>query len=671
MLPRTESVCAAVVCKQESHHVFATSMSESEGSLLVGSVKSNIGHLEMAAGMAGLMKAILGVCEESVPPNVGLEKLNPRVEESIASHDFSVELPTIVSALRETSGKEESELLVAGVSSFGYSGTITHAVVRQAPEMCRRRDMIGAGPSSSVFPNRVKLPWMMPPHPLLQQAERLGIGSRGVEYVTVFHEKLMSLYNGHVIGGRCLFPGAGFVEIGLAAGVRMLQGGSANSVIELLDVSFISPLDIEDGCMLISEHSFGRGMEFFLEDTKNDAEGDAMPMARIGEIKAGSAGSSSIEGASHEVLSSWKDSHKQKVEGIRERYDELVEQGFHRGAFQSIESVWLSDDSKSALGQICLPESWEHEHDAFYHAHPAVLDGAFQMATVFFMSATETWVPARINSFMMHRAGKLHGQRKIWARVELEHDGPKMKLCNIDLLDEDEGVIISAEGFRYAKLLDSVTTTSDIEKDPRMYTTSWIEAECPSQDDADGELGSFPADVCIVNLPGCLALGMSMAEEDKVNVSTMTLSDLESLVDPNGVAEVVLVPLVDIESTDASSTGVLEACVSLMQIMTKKLQDATDGVSRRICFWTRNAEGPHFQQACDDTSESDRPRSGDYDEMLCSLVGGNVWGMVRSAAVEMDSRVLSMVCIDTDDAVGAEEAWRQVWQELGTTTNVN
>ena len=88
---------------------------------------------------------------------MGLEKLNPCVEESIASHDFLVELPTIVSALRETSGKEESELLVAGVSSFGYSGTITHAVIFQAPEMCKRRDMIGAGPSSSVFWNHMKL----------------------------------------------------------------------------------------------------------------------------------------------------------------------------------------------------------------------------------------------------------------------------------------------------------------------------------------------------------------------------------------------------------------------------------------------------------------------------------------------------------------------------------
>jgi len=38
------------------------------------------------------------------------------------------------------------------------------------------------------------------------------------------------------------------------------------------------------------------------------------------------------------VLSSWKDSHKEKVEGITEKYDALAKEGFHRGAFQSIES---------------------------------------------------------------------------------------------------------------------------------------------------------------------------------------------------------------------------------------------------------------------------------------------------------------------------------------------
>ena len=81
------------------------------------------------------------------------------VKEIIASHDFFIKLPTAMLSLREASGKDKSELLiVAGKSLFGHSGTITHAVAHQAPVMCRRRDMIGAGPSSSVFLNHVKLP---------------------------------------------------------------------------------------------------------------------------------------------------------------------------------------------------------------------------------------------------------------------------------------------------------------------------------------------------------------------------------------------------------------------------------------------------------------------------------------------------------------------------------
>ena len=71
------------------------------------------------------------------------------------------------------------------------------------------------------------------------------------------------------------------------------------------------------------------------------------------------------------------------------------------------------------------------------------------------------------------------------------------------------------------------------------------------------------------------------------------------------------------------ATDVLEVCVSLMQIMSKKLQDATDGVSGRICFWTRNAERPHRQPVCNDAIESGMAKSDDYDER-CSLVAGSV-----------------------------------------------
>jgi len=52
-----------------------------DSQVLVGAVKSNIGHLEGAAGLAGLLKTILVLRHESVPANLNLNKINPLYEE--------------------------------------------------------------------------------------------------------------------------------------------------------------------------------------------------------------------------------------------------------------------------------------------------------------------------------------------------------------------------------------------------------------------------------------------------------------------------------------------------------------------------------------------------------------------------------------------------------------
>ena len=105
--------------------VFAESKTES-CPLMVGSVKSNIGHLECAAGIAGLIKAVLVLTQACVPSNVGLNDLNPLIGKTIQSHEFPVKFPTEVNPILRG---EREKLLVAGVSSFGYSGTIAHAIL--------------------------------------------------------------------------------------------------------------------------------------------------------------------------------------------------------------------------------------------------------------------------------------------------------------------------------------------------------------------------------------------------------------------------------------------------------------------------------------------------------------------------------------------------------------
>ncbi len=90
----------------------------------LGSLKTNIGHLDTAAGVAGLIKATLAVEHAELPPSLHFEEPNPRI-------DFESSPFFVNTALRpwETPGMPRR----AGVSSFGIGGTNAHVVIEQAP----------------------------------------------------------------------------------------------------------------------------------------------------------------------------------------------------------------------------------------------------------------------------------------------------------------------------------------------------------------------------------------------------------------------------------------------------------------------------------------------------------------------------------------------------------
>jgi acyl transferase domain-containing protein/NADPH:quinone reductase-like Zn-dependent oxidoreductase/acyl carrier protein len=93
--------------------------------LYVGGVKANIGHLEAASGIAGLIAAVLALRHSQVPPNAQLRVLNNKVAASV--QDCAIHFPT--TAVQLGTGKET----YAGLSSFGYSGTIAHVILSSHP----------------------------------------------------------------------------------------------------------------------------------------------------------------------------------------------------------------------------------------------------------------------------------------------------------------------------------------------------------------------------------------------------------------------------------------------------------------------------------------------------------------------------------------------------------
>ncbi|MER7826726.1 type I polyketide synthase [Streptomyces sp. NPDC096097] len=111
--------------------------------LLVGSVKTNIGHLEGAAGIAGFLKGVLAARHREIPAGLNYASPNP----AIAPDELGIRVNTELTAWPERAGR-----LVVGVSSFGMGGTNCHAVLTEWDGGATAPAGPGVRPSETPFP---------------------------------------------------------------------------------------------------------------------------------------------------------------------------------------------------------------------------------------------------------------------------------------------------------------------------------------------------------------------------------------------------------------------------------------------------------------------------------------------------------------------------------------
>ncbi|SEG59071.1 type I polyketide synthase [Paenibacillus sp. UNC499MF] len=98
--------------------------SDKKGFCKIGSLKSNIGHLDAAAGVAGFIKTVLALKHQQIPPSLHFHKPNPKIDFENSPFRVNSEL----SDWKRTEGP-----LRAGVSSFGIGGTNAHVILEEAP----------------------------------------------------------------------------------------------------------------------------------------------------------------------------------------------------------------------------------------------------------------------------------------------------------------------------------------------------------------------------------------------------------------------------------------------------------------------------------------------------------------------------------------------------------
>ncbi|MEH2032453.1 MAG: SDR family NAD(P)-dependent oxidoreductase [Nostoc sp.] len=107
-----------------------------ESPLFVGSVKTNIGHLEAAAGVSGLIKVVLAMQNQAIPPHLHLQHPNPKID----WENLPIQIPTTLTPWVSCDRRR------AGISSFGFTGTNAHLVLEEAPPLLDAVEMKGERP---------------------------------------------------------------------------------------------------------------------------------------------------------------------------------------------------------------------------------------------------------------------------------------------------------------------------------------------------------------------------------------------------------------------------------------------------------------------------------------------------------------------------------------------
>ncbi len=206
----------------------------------LGSVKSNFGHLVIAAGATGIIKTALSLKHRVIPPTLNYHKPNPKI-------DFAAS-PFVVNAAL-TPWKSEGRRF-AGVSSFGVGGTNAHVVVEEPPEAPTRSSvpgaqllMLSARSESALAASRLRLRAHLSQHGELDlgdvahtlQVGRKAFGHRGFVVAETLAQAASALQSGEGWNARAarsgapdvvfMFPGQGSQYPGMG---RALYEGDAS-----------------------------------------------------------------------------------------------------------------------------------------------------------------------------------------------------------------------------------------------------------------------------------------------------------------------------------------------------------------------------------------------------------------------------------------------------------
>ncbi len=408
----------------------------------IGSVKTNIGHLEAAAGIAGLLKVVLALYHREIPPHLHLKTVNPYID--IAG--TSLMIPTQTTAWPQ--GQH-----IAGVSSFGFGGSNAHIVVEEPPDELRQENTIQI--DYPISPYQRQRYWIetrpdtsiinrqssVASHPLLGQ--RFSSPLQNMIFESRLSQHTPAFLADHTIWQTPVLPAAAYIEMALTAGKELFP--SRNLLVEQFEIR--RPLIFQGAeskkiqCIVSPENTQHALFQVFSLTTET-ADTPSWILHASGTIRASD---DSLSRPLSEL--SEAQARCQQTVSNAELYQGYRARGIGYGkSFQALEAVWCAEGE--ALGECRLPAlPCDNIHS--YCVHPVLLDACLQVVGAAFDThdSPHLYLPVSVEKIYLHQSPGIH----VWSHAELSQTTktePRQFSVDIHIFDQEANLVVSITGLR-------------------------------------------------------------------------------------------------------------------------------------------------------------------------------------------------------------------------------
>ncbi|MCF3650814.1 amino acid adenylation domain-containing protein [Synoicihabitans lomoniglobus] len=393
--------------------------------LRLGSVKTNLGHLESAAGMAGFIKTILALHHEALPPHLHFDTPSPQID----WQGDRIVVPT-----KLTPWPRHDRPRRAGLSAFGFSGTNVHVVIEEGPRAPADPDRGLHGGDPGYQRQYFPLPVPCEPEELVPEdfpLRRIEVpGTDDAHWELALTTQSPAWLQDHKVFGNVVFPAAAWLElarrIGAASGKPGLRDGHLSRALMIPARTrwILQGVLRPDGAVEIFARVGSRGpwtSHFTGRVTHEpDATGDEPMPARppaTGDLSA-------------------------------DFYADYRARGLDYGpCFQGVRALWPAVGEVVAVVQ--LPGALHHGAAAADSLHPALIDACFQAAGKSFGqedSSEEVYLPVSIASWqIVSDAIEGHAELTLHASSQVDADGANVSFT---LHDAHNRLVAKLTGMR-------------------------------------------------------------------------------------------------------------------------------------------------------------------------------------------------------------------------------